>query len=198
MGGVGGDPSRRHQPVKVGASPGAVWARVDVFVDCQGPHANQVSKGVSVVGRTHMSHAQQLFSGQIHWRSLEGSASSAFLEVNNRGSVRFYKKSPTRTGIKLTVSYEIPEPLLVFANVRGTLLSVLVTMYLTRRWRPSWMVSCLQTCSAFGSMPLRSSLHLPSGQPAPPWWTLGWFLGLQPTFLISFEFVSPLQSAITS
>lgn len=53
---------------------------------------------------------------KIHWRSVPGSSSTSLLEVPNRGSVRFYKKSATVTGLKLTVSYEIPTPLLAFAN----------------------------------------------------------------------------------
>ncbi|KAK9814228.1 hypothetical protein WJX72_002582 [[Myrmecia] bisecta] len=51
---------------------------------------------------------------KIHWRSVEGSTGG--LEVPNRGQIRFYRKSPQACTVKLTISYEVPDPLAPFGN----------------------------------------------------------------------------------
>lgn len=52
---------------------------------------------------------------KIHWRSLPGSMSGG-IEVPNRGQVRFYKKSADACTVKLTITYEVPGPLVPFAS----------------------------------------------------------------------------------
>jgi len=52
---------------------------------------------------------------KIHWHSVPGTNSSG-IEVNNRGSIRFYRTGPTSCNITLTISYEVPQVLAPFAN----------------------------------------------------------------------------------
>lgn len=56
---------------------------------------------------------------KIHWRSVPGSTGGSLgsLEVQNRGQIRFFKRSPTTCNVKLTISYEVPNGLAPFANV---------------------------------------------------------------------------------
>ena len=61
---------------------------------------------------------------QIHWRSLPGSTAGSMgsaIDIANRGQIRFYRKSPTACSVKLTISYELPDALAPFGNVRSFL-----------------------------------------------------------------------------
>mmetsp|Transcript_1027 Transcript_1027/g.1670 ORF Transcript_1027/g.1670 Transcript_1027/m.1670 type:complete len:217 (-) Transcript_1027:386-1036(-) len=53
---------------------------------------------------------------KIHWVSEPGST-SAGIDISNKGQIRFVKKSPTLTNITLTISYEVPDVLVPFANL---------------------------------------------------------------------------------
>jgi len=53
---------------------------------------------------------------KIHWTSEPGSASMPGVEVANRGEIRFVKKGARSVGIELTISYEVPDVLVPFAN----------------------------------------------------------------------------------
>jgi uncharacterized membrane protein len=62
---------------------------------------------------------------KIHWRSVPGSSGGSLgaLEVQNRGQIRFMRKGPEKCAIKLTISYEVPNVLVPFANVsKGVIL----------------------------------------------------------------------------
>lgn len=50
---------------------------------------------------------QPIHHQKIHWRSIDG--------LPNRGTVRFYPRSPSSVGIQLTISFEVPEVLLPLA-----------------------------------------------------------------------------------
>lgn len=52
---------------------------------------------------------------KIHWRSVPGSMSVG-IEVANRGSIRFFRRSPKSCNVTLTISYEVPDALAPFAN----------------------------------------------------------------------------------
>lgn len=52
---------------------------------------------------------------KIHWRS-EPEGGNSFVELNNRGQVRFLPKADGSCGISITVSYEVPDILAPFAN----------------------------------------------------------------------------------
>lgn len=54
---------------------------------------------------------------KIHWVSEPGSASYG-IEVANRGQIRFQRKGAAACKITLTISYEVPDALAPFANVR--------------------------------------------------------------------------------
>lgn len=57
---------------------------------------------------------------KLHWRSVPGSVGGSLggaLEVQNRGQIRFVRKSPTSCSVKLTISYEVPSPMGPFASV---------------------------------------------------------------------------------
>ena len=54
---------------------------------------------------------------KIHWTSVPGSSSfGSALDIANRGAIRFYKKGAALTGVKLTISYEVPDGLAPFAS----------------------------------------------------------------------------------
>lgn len=54
---------------------------------------------------------------KIHWTSVPGSSSfGGALDIANRGAIRFYRKGPAATGVKLTISYEVPDGLAPFAS----------------------------------------------------------------------------------
>ncbi len=56
---------------------------------------------------------------QIHWRSVPGSSTmGSGLDIANTGQIRFRKTSPDSCIIKLTISYEVPDLLGPFAEVR--------------------------------------------------------------------------------
>ena len=56
---------------------------------------------------------------QIHWRSVPGSSTmGSALDIANRGQIRFRKTSPDSCIVKLTISYEVPDLLGPFAEVR--------------------------------------------------------------------------------
>ena len=48
---------------------------------------------------------------------MPGSTGNA-IEIANRGQIRFYRKSPSSCAVKLTISYELPDVLVPFGNVR--------------------------------------------------------------------------------
>eukprot|EP00877_Chromochloris_zofingiensis_P005433 jgi/Chrzof1/14891/Cz09g19220.t1 len=52
---------------------------------------------------------------KIHWVSEPGSASLG-LNVNNRGQIRFIRRGPSACSVSLTISYEVPQILVPFAN----------------------------------------------------------------------------------
>ena len=54
---------------------------------------------------------------KIHWTSVPGSSTfGSALDIANRGAIRFYKKGAALTGVKLTISYEVPDGLAPFAS----------------------------------------------------------------------------------
>jgi len=53
---------------------------------------------------------------KIHWRSVPGSMSMQGIEVANRGSIRFFRRTPQSCNVTLTISYEVPDALAPFAN----------------------------------------------------------------------------------
>lgn len=53
---------------------------------------------------------------KIHWVSEPGSTSLG-IEVANRGQIRFIKKNPSLTNVTLSITYEVPTPLVPFANL---------------------------------------------------------------------------------
>jgi len=54
---------------------------------------------------------------KIHWTSVSGSSSfGSTLDIANRGAIRFYRRGPASTGVKLTISYEVPDVLAPFAS----------------------------------------------------------------------------------
>ena len=54
---------------------------------------------------------------KIHWTSVPGSSTfGSALDIANRGAIRFYKKGAASTGVKLTISYEVPDGLAPFAS----------------------------------------------------------------------------------
>lgn len=57
---------------------------------------------------------------KIHWRSVPGSSSGSLgsIEIQNQGQIRFLKKGSEQCAVKLTISYEVPNALAPFANVR--------------------------------------------------------------------------------
>jgi len=57
---------------------------------------------------------------KIHWRSVPGSSSGSLgsIEIQNQGQIRFLKKGSEKCAVKLTISYEVPNALAPFANVR--------------------------------------------------------------------------------
>ncbi|KAH7434743.1 hypothetical protein KP509_06G032800 [Ceratopteris richardii] len=50
---------------------------------------------------------QPIHHQKIHWRSVDG--------LPNRGTVRFYPRSPSSVGVQLTISYEVPDLLVPLA-----------------------------------------------------------------------------------
>lgn len=52
---------------------------------------------------------------KIHWISEPGSSLPG-VSINNRGQIRFIRRGPTTTNITLTISYEVPDVLVPFAN----------------------------------------------------------------------------------
>lgn len=68
--------------------------------------------------KSRMTHDAMYFA-QIHWRSVQGSSSmGSAIDIANRGQIRFYRKSPSSCAVKLTISYELPDVLVPFGNVR--------------------------------------------------------------------------------
>lgn len=61
---------------------------------------------------------------KIHWVSEPGSASLG-LNVNNRGQIRFIRRGPSACSVSLTISYEVPQILVPFANVSGATVGVM-------------------------------------------------------------------------
>lgn len=61
---------------------------------------------------------------KIHWRSVPGSSGGSLgpIEIQNQGQIRFLKKSEGTCAVKLTISYEVPNALAPFANVRVLLI----------------------------------------------------------------------------
>lgn len=57
---------------------------------------------------------------KIHWKSVPGSIGGnlGMLEVQNRGQIRFLRKGTSKCSVKLTISYEVPNVMAPFANVR--------------------------------------------------------------------------------
>jgi len=62
---------------------------------------------------------------KIHWRSVEGS-NSAGIEVSNRGSIRFFRRTPTSCNVTLTISYEVPDVLAPFGNALQPLVESII------------------------------------------------------------------------
>ncbi|GLI66052.1 hypothetical protein VaNZ11_009767 [Volvox africanus] len=54
-------------------------------------------------------------NNKIHWVSERGSASLG-IEIQNRGQIKFVRKSPDSCNITLIISYEVPDVLVPFAN----------------------------------------------------------------------------------
>ncbi|GIL45246.1 hypothetical protein Vafri_2539 [Volvox africanus] len=54
-------------------------------------------------------------NNKIHWVSERGSASLG-IEIQNRGQIKFVRKSPESCNITLIISYEVPDVLVPFAN----------------------------------------------------------------------------------
>lgn len=52
---------------------------------------------------------------KIHWVSEPGSASYG-ISINNKGQIRFRRKGPEACVVTLTISYEVPDVLVPFAN----------------------------------------------------------------------------------
>ncbi|KAG1668475.1 hypothetical protein FOA52_005248 [Chlamydomonas sp. UWO 241] len=59
---------------------------------------------------------QPIKGQKIHWQSEPGSMSLPGVEIANRGQIRFVKKSAKLINITLTISYEVPDVLVPFAN----------------------------------------------------------------------------------
>jgi hypothetical protein len=55
---------------------------------------------------------------KIHWASEPGTASLPGLNIANRGQIRFVRRGPAACSVALSISYEVPEMLVPFANVR--------------------------------------------------------------------------------
>ncbi|GMH42233.1 hypothetical protein BSKO_10152 [Bryopsis sp. KO-2023] len=56
---------------------------------------------------------------KIHWISEPSSVGGSFgnvLELNNRGQIRFYRRSPDSCAVSLTISYELPDLLVPFVG----------------------------------------------------------------------------------
>ncbi|CAD7698956.1 unnamed protein product [Ostreobium quekettii] len=53
---------------------------------------------------------------KIHWRSEPG-PSTGLIDLSNRGQVRFYPGPDNSCSVSMTVSYEVPDVLVPFANV---------------------------------------------------------------------------------
>eukprot|EP00884_Botryococcus_braunii_P007172 jgi/Botrbrau1/16456/Bobra.0142s0052.1 len=56
---------------------------------------------------------------KMHWRSVQGSTGGSFggaLDIANRGQIRFYRKGPSSSSVKLTISYECPDVLVPLAG----------------------------------------------------------------------------------
>eukprot|EP00195_Chlamydomonas_chlamydogama_P011211 CAMPEP_0202894280 /NCGR_PEP_ID=MMETSP1392-20130828/3715_1 /ASSEMBLY_ACC=CAM_ASM_000868 /TAXON_ID=225041 /ORGANISM="Chlamydomonas chlamydogama, Strain SAG 11-48b" /LENGTH=181 /DNA_ID=CAMNT_0049578927 /DNA_START=292 /DNA_END=837 /DNA_ORIENTATION=- len=59
---------------------------------------------------------QPIKNQKIHWVSEPGSTSLPGIEVANRGQIRFVRKGPKACNVTLTISYEVPNALVPFAN----------------------------------------------------------------------------------
>ena len=68
---------------------------------------------------------------KIHWVSEPGSTSLG-IEVANRGQIRFIKKSPALTNVTLSITYEVPTPLVPFANLLTPVLEDVLTKDMAR------------------------------------------------------------------
>lgn len=97
------------------------WIR-DVTIQADDPKLSRWVLSTEQFGRTWefswlARNLAPVRHSKIHWTSVPGSSTfGSALDIANRGAIRFYRRGPAATGVKLTISYEVPDVLAPFAS----------------------------------------------------------------------------------